>query len=155
MRGSTVLSLPLSQYSLLQLLAIVYFLWYCSFLLTNRYKFHYSPHFSILQMSFLFFSISSIPFYHLKENVLTCLRLKKQQSIDVRTTSITNRTACIRYQCMHTAVLSCHRSLINTVEKMYKILNTDQNFDHQMSLSKSKCWYSNNCLHFLVNRSID
>ena len=25
----------------------------------------------------------------------------------------------------------------------------DQNFDHQMSLSKSKCWYSNNCLHFL------
>jgi len=28
-------------------------------------------------------------------------------------------------------------------------LNIDQNFDHQMSLSKSKCWYSNNCLHFL------
>ena len=25
----------------------------------------------------------------------------------------------------------------------------DYNFDHQMSLSKSKCWYSNNCLHFL------
>jgi hypothetical protein len=25
----------------------------------------------------------------------------------------------------------------------------DPNFDHQMSLSKSKCWYSNNCLHFL------
>jgi len=24
----------------------------------------------------------------------------------------------------------------------------DSNFDHQMSLSKSKCWYSNNCLHF-------
>ncbi len=23
------------------------------------------------------------------------------------------------------------------------------NFDHQMSLSMSKCWYSNNCLHFL------
>jgi hypothetical protein len=28
-------------------------------------------------------------------------------------------------------------------------LNIDQNFDHQMSLSKSKCWYSNNCLYFL------
>ncbi len=25
----------------------------------------------------------------------------------------------------------------------------DQSFDHQMSLSKSKCLYSNNCLHFL------
>jgi hypothetical protein len=25
----------------------------------------------------------------------------------------------------------------------------DLNFDHQMSLSKSKCMYSNNCLHFL------
>ncbi len=25
----------------------------------------------------------------------------------------------------------------------------DWNFDHQMSLSKSKCLYSNNCLHFL------
>jgi hypothetical protein len=25
----------------------------------------------------------------------------------------------------------------------------DSNFDHQMSLSKSKCWYSNNYLHFL------
>ncbi len=25
----------------------------------------------------------------------------------------------------------------------------DSNFDHQMYLSKSKCWYSNNCLHFL------
>ncbi len=28
-------------------------------------------------------------------------------------------------------------------------LNMDKNFDHQMSLSKSKCSYSNNCLHFL------
>jgi hypothetical protein len=28
-------------------------------------------------------------------------------------------------------------------------LNIDYNFDHQMSLSKSKCWYSNNCLQFL------
>ncbi len=28
-------------------------------------------------------------------------------------------------------------------------LNMDQNFDHQMSLSKNKCLYSNYCLHFL------
>jgi hypothetical protein len=28
-------------------------------------------------------------------------------------------------------------------------LNVDKNFDHHMSLSKSKYWYSNNCLHFL------
>jgi hypothetical protein len=25
----------------------------------------------------------------------------------------------------------------------------DSNYDPQMYLSKSKCWYSNNCLHFL------
>ena len=24
----------------------------------------------------------------------------------------------------------------------------DYYFDHQMSLSKSECWYANNCLHF-------
>ncbi len=24
----------------------------------------------------------------------------------------------------------------------------DSNLDHKMSRSKSKCWYSNNCLHF-------
>jgi len=28
-------------------------------------------------------------------------------------------------------------------------LNIDYNFNHQMSLSKSKCLYSNNCLQFL------
>ncbi len=28
-------------------------------------------------------------------------------------------------------------------------INMDQNFEHQMSLSKSKCLYSNNCLCFL------
>ena len=49
-----------------------------------------------------------------------------------------------------TAVLSCHRLLINSgVEKNEQHLNMDQNFDHQMSLSKSKCLYSNNCLCFL------
>jgi hypothetical protein len=28
-------------------------------------------------------------------------------------------------------------------------LNIAKNFDHQNSPNKSKCWYSNNCLHFL------
>ncbi len=31
----------------------------------------------------------------------------------------------------------------------------DYNFDHQMSLSKNKCWYSNNALHFEIVLSID
>ncbi len=39
---------------------------------------------------------------------------------------------------MKTAVLSWHRCLINTgVEKPEQHLNIDQNFDHQMSQSKS------------------
>ncbi len=47
-------------------------------------------------------------------------------------------------------LLQIHRCLINTgVEKNEPSLNIDQNFDHQMSQSKSKFWYSNNCLHFL------
>ncbi len=59
-----------------------------------------------------------------------------------------NRTAHIRHQCRKTTVLSCHRCQINTgVEK--NELNMDLNFDHQMSLSKSKSWFSNNCLQFL------
>ncbi len=54
------------------------------------------------------------------------------------------------HQCRKTAVLSCHIFLLNSgVEKNAQHLNTDYNFDHHMSLSKSKCWYSNNCLHFL------
>jgi hypothetical protein len=45
---------------------------------------------------------------------------------------------------------SCHRDLIKPgVEKNEQHLNIDYNFDQQMSLSKSKCWYWNNCLHFL------
>ncbi len=60
-----------------------------------------------------------------------------------------NRTTLIRHQCKKTTGLSCHRYLINTgVEKNEQHLNIDQNFDHQMSLSKSKYWYSHNCLHF-------
>jgi hypothetical protein len=60
-----------------------------------------------------------------------------------------NRTACIRHQCRNTTVLSCHRCLTNTgVEKNEQQLNIDSNFDNQVSLSKSKCGYSNNCLHF-------
>ena len=39
-----------------------------------------------------------------------------------------------------TAVLSCHRCLINTgVEKNEQHLNVDQNSDHKMYLSKSNC----------------
>ncbi len=61
-----------------------------------------------------------------------------------------NRTAHIRHQCKKTIVSSCHRCLIkNGVEKNEQPLNIVQNFDHQMSLNKRKCWYSNNCLHFL------
>ncbi len=49
-----------------------------------------------------------------------------------------------------TTVCSCHRCLINAgVEKNELHLNIDLNFDHQMSLSKSKCWQSNNCLQYL------
>ncbi len=56
-----------------------------------------------------------------------------------------NRTTHIRHQCKKTIVLICHRCLNNSgVEKMNKILNIDQNFDHQMSLSKMRYWYSNN-----------
>jgi len=59
-------------------------------------------------------------------------------------------TARNRHQCRKTTVLNCHRHLSNTgVEKNKLHLNIDLNFDHQMSLSKSKCWYWNNCLQFL------
>jgi len=58
--------------------------------------------------------------------------------------------ACISHQCSKTTDLSCHRCLINTgVENNVQHLNIGYNFDHQMFLSKSKCGYSNNCLHFL------
>ncbi len=59
------------------------------------------------------------------------------------------RTACIRHQCRKTTVKSCHRCLINTgVEKMNSIQIYFITLTHQMSLSKSKFVYSNNCLHF-------
>ncbi len=61
-----------------------------------------------------------------------------------------NRRTHIRHQCRKTTLITCQRCLINTgVEKNEQHLNIDQNFDHQMSLSQSKCWYSNNCLHLL------
>jgi hypothetical protein len=60
-----------------------------------------------------------------------------------------NTITHIRHQCRKTTGLSCHRYLINTgVEKNELQLNIDENFNHQMSLSKSKCWYSNHCLQF-------
>ncbi len=60
-----------------------------------------------------------------------------------------NGTSHIRHQCGKTTVLNCNTCRINTcVEKNELHLNIDYNFDHQLTLSKSKCWYSNNCLHF-------
>ncbi len=50
-----------------------------------------------------------------------------------------NRIAHMRNQCRKAAVVWGHKCLINI----------DWNFDHQISLSKGKCWYSNNYLHFL------
>ncbi len=51
-----------------------------------------------------------------------------------------NRTVRIRHQYRKKTVLSCHRCLIKTgVEKMNQHLNMDYDFDHQLSLSKSKC----------------
>ncbi len=53
-----------------------------------------------------------------------------------------NRTAGIRCQSRKTTVFSCHVCLIKTgVEKNKQHVNMDFNFDHQMSLSESKCWY--------------
>ncbi len=64
--------------------------------------------------------------------------------------AIGNRRACIRHLCKKTNVLRCHRCLINTgVEKMN--INMFENFDHQMPLSKRKCWYSNNGTNALTN----
>ncbi len=61
-----------------------------------------------------------------------------------------NRTASIRHRCRKTTVLRCHRRLISTgVEKNEQRLNVGYNIYHLRSLIKSKCWYSNNCLHFL------
>ena len=45
--------------------------------------------------------------------------------------------------------------LLTQVLRNEQHLNKDQNFDHQMSLSKSKCWHSNNSLHFLMQCSIE
>jgi len=50
----------------------------------------------------------------------------------------------IRHLCRKTTVLSCHICLINT--GIERSLDMDVNFDQQMSLSKKKCWFSNNCL---------
>jgi hypothetical protein len=51
------------------------------------------------------------------------------------------RTAHIRHQFRKTTVLSRHRCLINTgVEKMNNIITLTTR-----CLSKSECWYSNNC----------
>ncbi len=61
-----------------------------------------------------------------------------------------NWTAHTIHQGRKITVLSCHRCLINTGVKNEPHFNKENNFAHKMSLSKSKCWYSNNCLHFLM-----
>ncbi len=64
--------------------------------------------------------------------------------------NLNNRTVCIRlHQCRKTTVSSCHRCLISNGVKNELHLIIDLNVDHQMFLSKSKCWFSNNCLHYL------
>ncbi len=73
-----------------------------------------------------------------------------RQTMEQRTLKIVhNGTAHIRYQCSKTTVLSCHICLIKTGVKNEQHWNIGYNFDPQMSLSKSKCLYSNNCLQFL------
>ncbi len=59
-----------------------------------------------------------------------------------------NRTEQIRHLCRRTAVLSCYRCLKHWFWKNKQQIVINYNFNHQMSLSKSKFWYSNNCLHF-------
>ncbi len=55
--------------------------------------------------------------------------------------TLQNRAANIRHQCRKKAVLSYQRCLIKTLcWKNEQHLNMDYNFDHQMSLSKSKCF---------------
>ncbi len=58
------------------------------------------------------------------------------------------RTAHSRHLCRKTA--SCHRC----GWKNEQHLNIVWSFEHQMSLSKSKCCYSNNCLHFWSLRQL-
>jgi hypothetical protein len=52
-----------------------------------------------------------------------------------------NRRAHIRHQCRKTLVLSCDRCLITLAFKNELNLIIDYKFEHQMSLSKSKCCY--------------
>jgi len=78
-------------------------------------------------------------------NGMTWIELNPSQDYFFLITDDLNRRT-IRF----VPALSCHRCLLNTgVEKNEQHLNIDWNFDHQMSLSKSKCWNSNISLHFL------
>ncbi len=64
------------------------------------------------------------------------------------------RTACMRHLCRKTAVFSCHRHLINNGDEKWTTFKCRLKFDHQMSLSEKKIWYSSKCLHFKVRCSI-
>ena len=72
---------------------------------------------------------------------------KKQKMKQNLVFCLSNRTGCIRRQWRKTTVLSYNRCLIKTGEQY---INICQSFDHQMSLSKNKCCYSNNCLQLFT-----
>ncbi len=75
----------------------------------------------------------------------TCRWQKLKKSIS----QLPNRSAHIRHLCRITTLKLPQMSNKHWCWKNEQHLNIDCcNFDHQMSLSKIKCCYSNNCLHF-------
>jgi len=64
-----------------------------------------------------------------------------------------NRKAHIRHQCRKTTVLGCHRCLTTALKK-WTTFKYRLELSPPMSLSKCKCWYSNNCLHFLKRAAL-
>ncbi len=70
--------------------------------------------------------------------------------------STVNGTAHIRHQCRKTASCLKPPQISNQLWclKNEQYLNMDKNFDHQMSLSKSKCLYSYSCLHQKSKKSL-
>ncbi len=69
----------------------------------------------------------------------------------IRAYTMAYKTSRIRHQCRKTTVLSCQICLINTgVDEQHLNIDYRQElWPPEMSLSKCKCWYSKNCLHFL------
>ncbi len=73
-----------------------------------------------------------------------CLHLSKC-TVPIGQRDLSIRTERIRHLCRKSAVLSCHRCLKTLSSKNKHQFNLYYNFNHQMSVSKSKFWYSNNC----------